>query len=158
MLGSLQIGPEPFSWSAWPQPQDLRTRRLPPNPRRHLFRTQYQRQDQQQHQQARPPQVSPGKRTRSSAAAADEDVASPEVSVHESPCEPLTKLDGGRCHYMPTGQEQCDGKGPDAQRKVNVPHNEGACHGRGTQHASGVSVVTAQSEQAGAPAENKEAW
>ena len=88
MMLLLQIGPEPFSWSAWPQPSDLRTRRLPQNPRKYLFRNKYQQQYQQhpqQHFQQRPPppppQVSPGKRQRSSAAA-DEDVASPEVSLH----------------------------------------------------------------------------
>lgn len=83
MLLPLQIGPAPFSWSAWPQPEDLRTRRWPPNPRKHLFRNRYQQQQQhhQQHlqQRPRPPQVSPGKRLRSSGDA-DEAVASPEVS------------------------------------------------------------------------------
>ena len=43
---ALQIGPQPFSWDAWARPEDLKTRKLPPNPRKHLFRNKYQQQQQ----------------------------------------------------------------------------------------------------------------
>jgi hypothetical protein len=43
---ALQIGPQPFSWDAWARPKDLKTRKLPPNPRKHLFRNKYQQQQQ----------------------------------------------------------------------------------------------------------------
>lgn len=43
---ALQIGPQPFSWDAWARPNDLKTRKLPPNPRKHLFRNKYQQQQQ----------------------------------------------------------------------------------------------------------------